>query len=121
MFNLSILFFFQSVLLVTLIFWALSVIGEKFFKSNTQETSQELFECGFLVVTSLRLRFNFNFFILGILLLLYDVEFFILIPFFFNMYVGNFVSICFFWWFYALILLSFSYDWQNTAFTTWAD
>ena len=93
MFNLSVLFFFQSIFLVTLIFWALSLIGEKFFKSNSQEISQEIFECGFFVVSSLRLRFNFNFFILGILLLIYDIEFFFLVPFFFNIYMGNFISI----------------------------
>lgn len=121
MFNLTVLFFFQSLLCVTLIFWGLSLLGEYFFTPPAAPKGDDIFECGFFTTHHLKLSFNFSFFLLGLLLILYDVEFFFLIPGLFNLWQLTAWTISLLGLFFSLIVVSFVYDWQQTFATEWGE
>ena len=61
------------------------LVGEKFLYKSDSITSEEIFECGFLNINSLKIKPNYQFLIIAILLIIYDLEFFFFIPLFFNL------------------------------------
>lgn len=112
MLDFSIGFLFQNIFLVTLLFWALTFLGNKFFKKKDYKSGFELFECGFLTTHNLNLNFNYSFFLTAVLLILYDLEFFFLLPFIFNLSAVTFISCVIFSLFFLLIVISFIFDWE---------
>ena len=82
--DVSMLFLFQNIFVVTFLFWAISTGGKLSFKLRKWKNNLELFECGFLSSIKYNIHFNFNFIIIVWLLIIYDVEFFFVIPYLFN-------------------------------------
>lgn len=115
MLDTSLFFLMQNIFILTIIFWALSFLGELFFKKKNYIASPELFECGFLTTHDLNLTFNYNFFLTAVLLILYDIEFFFLLPFIFNLSYVSVFSIILFIIFVMFVVLSFVYDWEMVA------
>lgn len=115
MLDLSIYFLFQNIFIITLLFWFLTFIGNKFFKKKEYKSGPELFECGFFTTHNLNLSFNYTFFLTAVLLILYDLEFFFLLPFIFNIGSISFLSFVIFIIFFFLIIISFIFDWEMVA------
>ena len=72
-----------------MIFWLLSWIGDRFYKTKDYKATEAVYECGFSSTHALRVTVNFGFFVVALLLILYDIEFFFLIPAFFNLHTFN--------------------------------
>lgn len=119
MLDFSLFFFVQNIFVITLLFWGLSFLGDKYFKESPSKYSEEVFECGFFTTSSVNITFNFNFFIICALLVLYDVEFILLTPFLFNAANVHIGGILIFLIFYSLVVFSFLIDWELVSIT-WA-
>jgi NADH-quinone oxidoreductase subunit A len=115
MLDITIIFIFQNIMLLTLLFWFLSYIGVKFFKEKNNNNSFEFFECGFNTLSKFNFKLNFNIFLVTVLLILYDVEFLLLVPYFYNFSISSFFSIIILLVFFFFIVTTFVYDWQLTA------
>jgi NADH:ubiquinone oxidoreductase subunit 3 (subunit A) len=115
MLDITIIFLFQNILLLTLLFWFLSWVGGKFFKEKNTYASFDFFECGFNSVSNFNIKLNFNIFFVCILLILYDVEFLFLVPYFYNFSLSTYLTIVTLVVFTLFILSSFIYDWELTA------
>ena len=115
MFDFSIIFILQNIFLLMMLFWFLSWVGDKFYKSKNYTPMNEIYECGFLSTHSLKIQLNLPFILMAWLLILYDIEFFFLIPFFLNLSAVNSISIVIFWSFWLLIFISFTIDWFSPA------
>jgi len=110
-----IFFLAQNIALFSIIFWILTVAGEKFFKPKNHKTKKNYYECGFKSTVDINVQFNFNFIIICVFLILYDVEFMYLMPFFLNMVNISIFQFILFIFFMVLIIISLVYDWQNNA------
>lgn len=95
-----------------LLFWVLSWIGDKFYKTKFYNNNNDTYECGFLTTRNLNTRLNITFFLIGTLLILYDIEFFFLVPFYFNIINATKVGIIIYWIFIIFIVISFVIDWE---------
>ena len=115
MFDIGLIFIFQNIILLLLLFWVLSWLGEKFFKTKFYPSTAETYECGFLTITPLIVSINSSFFVIGFLLILYDLEFMFLIPFLFNLFNFSTLSFFIFWIFFILVTISFFIDWEEIA------
>lgn len=116
MFDLGIIFILQNIILLMLLLWAISWIGDKFYKAKYYMAVTEVYECGFLSTHSLKIKLSIPFILVSWLLILYDIEFFFLIPFLFNLYGMNLIALVIFWIFWLAIVLSFTIDWFSPAF-----
>jgi len=112
MFDIVIINFFYNLVILTLIFWAIVLVGEKFLHKKKSISSKEIYECGFLNVNKLKITPNYNFIIISILLIIYDIEFFFFIPLFFNFYYIYWYHYIYILILYYLIIVSFIFDWQ---------
>lgn len=110
-----IFFLIQNIAIFSLIFWGLTVAGERFFKSKNHKTKKNYYECGFKSTVDINVQFNFNFIIICVFLILYDVEFMYLMPFFLNLENISMFQFSIFNLFLILIVVSLVYDWQNNA------
>lgn len=110
-----IFFLIQNILIFSLIFWAITIYGEQFFKQKNFKTKRNFYECGFKSTVDINMQFNFNFLIICVFLILYDIEFVFMMPFFFNLGNAAIFQICMFFTFFILIIISLIYDWQNNA------
>lgn len=115
MFDLSLFFLFQNIIILMLIFWLLSWLGDKFYKVKLHKSSDNVYECGFTSMHALRVSINFGFFIIALLLILYDIEFLFLIPLYFNLTSLNICSVIIYWVFLTFITLSFLIDWESIS------
>jgi len=115
MFDFSIIFILQNIFLLMFLFWFLSWVGDKFYKTKHYLAMNETYECGFLSTHSLKIQLNLPFILMAWLLILYDIEFFFLIPFFLNLGAVNALSILIFWAFWVTIVMSFIIDWFSPA------
>jgi NADH:ubiquinone oxidoreductase subunit 3 (subunit A) len=110
-----ILFLIQNIIIFTLIFWVLTIIGEFFFKKKNHITKKNFYECGFKTNTDINIQINFNFCLIAIFLILYDIEFTLLLPIFMNIYYINLFQFILSILFISLILISLIYDWKTNA------
>ena len=115
MFDSAIIFIFVNISILTVIFWIIMLIGEKFLYRNTTISDKETFECGFLSISNLKIKPGNNFLIIALLLIVYDLEFFFFIPLFFNLIYITLAHIWIFICIYLLIIVSFIFDWQNIS------
>lgn len=115
MFDLSLFFLAQSIFLLMMLFWLLSWIGDRFYKTKDYKASENVYECGFASTHSLRVSINFGFFIIAMLLILYDIEFLLLIPVYFNSANLNIMSSSIYWVFFIFMSISFLVDWESIA------
>ena len=115
MFDLGIIFIFENIFILMLLFWFLSWIGDKFYKAKYYIPTTEIYECGFLSTHGIRIQLNNSFILVAWLLILYDIEFFFLIPFLFNLTSVSIISLLIFWFFWLVILLSFIFDWFSPS------
>lgn len=115
MFDISLFFLFQNIIILMLIFWFLSWLGDKFYKAKYFKASENVYECGFSSTHALRVSINFGFFIIGLLLILYDIEFLFLIPVYFNFSTLNLAAIIIYWIFLLFIIFSFLVDWESIS------
>lgn len=115
LFDISIFFLFQNIIILMLLFWLLSWIGDRFYKLKNHKASENVYECGFTSTHSLRVSINFGFFIIALLLILYDIEFLILIPAYFNINNSTLFSLIVYWFFLCAIALSFIVDWESVS------
>lgn len=84
MVDLTLIFFFKNTLLISLLFWFLTFVGNFFFDRIEYKNREDFYECGFKTTSDLNFNLNFSFFISGLFLILYDIELIFLIPFLFN-------------------------------------
>lgn len=115
MFDISIVFIFQNVIILMLLFWLLSWLGDRFYKNKDYKANENVYECGFSSTHSLRVSINFGFFLVALLLMLYDIEFFFLIPIYFNFFNLNAVGVIVYWIFLTFVTLSFVIDWETVS------
>lgn len=115
MFDVSMVFIFQNVVFLMLLFWFLSWLGDRFYKQKLYKSGENVYECGFSSTHRLRVTLNFSFFIIALLLILYDIEFFFLIPMYFNLYSANIPSLIIYWIFLIFVVLSFAVDWETVS------
>lgn len=108
-------FIFQNVVILMLIFWLLSWLGERYYKQKIYKSTENVYECGFSSTHALRVSLNFGFFIVALLLILYDIEFFFLIPMYFNFHSYDSVAACVYWCFLVFVVLSFAVDWETVS------
>ena len=108
-------FFFQNILIFSLIFWVLTWAGEFFFKQKSHVSKKQFYECGYKTLSEMNIQLNINFTLLCIFLILYDVEFIFLFPFLFNISFVSLLEFFFFIFFLFFVLLSLLYDWQLNA------
>lgn len=112
-FDISLFFLFQNIVLLMLLFWLLSWLGDKFYKIKIHKSSDNIYECGFTSVHALRVSINFGFFIIALLLILYDIEFLFLIPVYFNFTSLQFSALIIYWIFLLFIIGTFLLDWES--------
>ena len=98
-----------------LLFWLLSWLGDRFYRTKTYKATNNVYECGFTTTHALRVSINFAFFIVALLLILYDIEFFFLIPIFFNITNIGATTILPYWIFLVFVILSFIIDWESPS------
>lgn len=115
MFDSILIFIFINIAILTIIFWVIMIIGEKFLYKNITISDREVFECGFLSINNLKIKPNYNFIIIAILLIIYDLEFFFFIPLFFNLNFINYYYFLILLIIYVFLILSFLFDWQNIS------
>lgn len=115
MFDIGIVFIFQNIFILMMVFWLLSWLGDKFYKNKDYKASEAIYECGFSSTHSLRVSVNFGFFIIASLLILYDIEFFFLIPAFFNIHLVNALAFWSLWAFIGFVTVSFAIDWETIS------
>lgn len=115
LFDVSLFFLFQNIVILMLIFWGLSWLGDRFYKLKNHKATENVYECGFTSTHALRVSINFGFFIIALLLILYDVEFLFLIPVYFNIAALNICGALVYWSFIILVALSFVIDWETVS------
>lgn len=115
MFDLSLFFLFQNIIILMLIFWLLSWLGDRFYKLKNHKASENVYECGFTSTHALRVSINFGFFIIALLLILYDIEFLFLIPVYFNINILNILASIIYWIFILFVSASFLLDWESLS------
>lgn len=113
MFDLGLFFIFQNIFILMMIFWVLSWLGDKLYKTKYYVASTETYECGFLSTHLFNINFNLTFLLIVLLLILYDIEFFFLIPYYFNLIGFSLLSTLIYWIFFIFIIISFIIDWEN--------
>ena len=104
------LFFIQNIIVFSLIFWGLTVLGSYFYKKKNHKSKRNFYECGFKSTSDLNFQINLNFIMICIFLVLYDIEFTFLFPILFNFSSVFFTQYFFFVFFVFLIVLSLYYD-----------
>lgn len=114
-FDVSLFFLFQNIVLLMLLFWLLSWVGDRFYKAKNYKASENVYECGFSSTHALRVSINFGFFIIALLLILYDIEFLFLIPMYFNLGSSGVSAAAIYWFFVLFVAFSFMVDWETVA------
>lgn len=104
------LFFVQNIIIFSVIFWGLTVLGSYFYKKKNHKTKRNFYECGFKSTSDLNFQINLNFIMICIFLVLYDIEFTFLFPVLFNLTSVFFFQYIIFLVFIFLIILSLYYD-----------
>jgi NADH:ubiquinone oxidoreductase subunit 3 (subunit A) len=104
------LFFIQNILIFSIIFWGLTILGSYFYKKKNHKTKRNFYECGFKSISDLNFQINLNFIMICIFLILYDIEFTFLFPFLFNIGSITIVQYFFFTFFIFFIVISLYYD-----------
>nr|AAS77782.1 NADH dehydrogenase subunit 3 [Tetraleurodes mori] len=104
---------FYSILLILTIF-LLSIIGILTnIKLKHSREKYSTFECGFDLLSLLRLPFSLNFYFITIIFLIFDVELTLILPFVFNMKFLFVVQITYLMIFFFFILIAgFMYEWM---------
>lgn len=83
MFNTLILtFIVLNFVLVTIIFWLITLLELYINKNTNNNTKTTIYECGFLTINKNIFQINYNTIILLLFVIVYEVEFIILIPLF---------------------------------------
>lgn len=90
------------------------IVAFKIIRYNINFSQQKIstFECGFDLITKLRLPFSLNFFIIAIIFLIFDVELILLLPFIFTVKITKriiliSIIVCFF----TILIVGFLYEW----------
>lgn len=108
--DMTILFFLKNTIVVSFIFWLLTILGTKFFKKEENIHRHDFYECGFKTTQDLNLKLNFSFFFMSIFVVLYDVELVFLVPFLFNTTFFNTTSLSVVLFFIGVIFYTFVID-----------
>nr|UIF91940.1 NADH dehydrogenase subunit 3 [Crenidorsum sp.] len=105
----SILYFFIILLIIILFSVGVSLVS---IKMKTDREKFSVFECGFDLLSSLRLPFSLNFYFIIIIFLIFDVELVLLLPFIFNMKLLSMTSIMMLMaLFFIVLIVGFIYEW----------
>ena len=104
------LFFVQNIIVFSLIFWGLTVLGSYFYKKKNHKIKRNFYECGFKSTSDINFQINLNFIMICIFLVLYDIEFTFLFPMLFNFTSIFMFQYFFFILFIFLIVISLYYD-----------
>jgi len=103
-------FFIQNIIIFSLIFWALTVIGSFFYKKKNHKSKKHFYECGFKSIADINIQINLNFIMICVFLILYDIEFTFLFPFLFNVWFLSYFQLFIFILFVFFIVISLYYD-----------
>nr|QCW07972.1 NADH dehydrogenase subunit 3 [Aleyrodidae sp. JXCHN01] len=102
-------FFFIILTVIVLFSMGVSLIS---IKMKTEREKFSVFECGFDLLSSLRLPFSLNFYFIIIIFLIFDVELVLLLPFVFNMKLLSFKSTMILMiMFFVVLIVGFIYEW----------
>lgn len=108
-------FMVVNVVIFCMIFWALTILGELYYRKAEHTSKKQYYECGFKSLSANHIGVNINFTLLAVFLILYDVEFVVLYPALFNFSIITFSQYVFFIVFIVFILVSLYYDYQVNA------
>lgn len=104
------IFFFLNNILVTIIFWFLTIVGTFFFHKNEFMDKNSYYECGFKSLTDFNFKINMSILITMVFVIFYDLEFIFTIPYLLNnnyIYMDNYFLV---FVFYFTILSTFIID-----------
>lgn len=104
------LFFVENIIIFSLIFWALTIIGSFFYKKKNHKSKKNFYECGFKSIADINIQINLNFIMICVFLILYDIEFTFLFPLLFNIWWLSFLQLVIFVIFVIFIIISLYYD-----------
>ena len=110
--DVSLMFLFQNIIVLSFVFWALSCSSKKTFKLKKYKHDLELFECGFFSSNRFNMHFNLHFLFIVWLLIIYDVEFFFLIPHIFNWSYVTPQFLLIYGFFLSSVIITLLYDYQ---------
>lgn len=113
--DITVPFMVINVAVFCMIFWGLTIAGEKFYKKKDHTSKKQFYECGFKSLSANHIGININFTLLAVFLILYDVEFTMLYPALFNFSYITFSQYAFFVIFILFIIVSLYYDYQVNA------
>nr|YP_009939388.1 NADH dehydrogenase subunit 3 [Crenidorsum turpiniae]QNV48542.1 NADH dehydrogenase subunit 3 [Crenidorsum turpiniae] len=106
---LTITFFLMIFIVIVLFIAGVSLIS---IKMKTEREKFSVFECGFDLLSSLRLPFSLNFYFIIIIFLIFDVELVLLLPFVYNMKLLSLGSIMLLMiLFFVILIVGFIYEW----------
>ncbi len=104
------LIFVQNILIFSLIFWVLTILGSFFYKKKKNKFKRNFYECGFKSISDINIQININFIMICVFLILYDIEFTFLFPVLFNFWLSDLYQFLLFSLFVFFILVSLYYD-----------
>nr|AOS49779.1 NADH dehydrogenase subunit 3 [Aleurocanthus camelliae] len=114
---LAVVLFLLISTLLTMVLAAVNIFLMSLTKLDREKYS--VFECGFDLLSSLRLPFSLNFFFITIVFLIFDVELILVLPLIFNFTLVSFkytsYLIVFFFFF---LIVGFLYEWA-TGLLNW--
>lgn len=110
MIDLLLIFFFKNTIIVSIVFWLLTIFGSLLFEKTEYKYKEDIYECGFKSTSDINFNLNYSFLISAIFLLIYDIELIFLIPFLFNYDIFNYNVLFIFFIFIFFIFLTLILD-----------
>jgi NADH:ubiquinone oxidoreductase subunit 3 (subunit A) len=103
-------FFIKNTVVVSVLFWLLTELGNIFFDRVEYKNREDFYECGFKTTSDLNFNLNYSFFVSAIFLILYDVELVLIIPFLFNYTIMSDAAFFSFFFFIIIVFITFVVD-----------
>nr|YP_010254926.1 NADH dehydrogenase subunit 3 [Pealius machili]QUA05865.1 NADH dehydrogenase subunit 3 [Pealius machili] len=107
--KISIMFFLMTSIVILVLTFMYKMTSYNMKMLNNKSST---FECGFDVMSNLRLPFSLNFYIISIIFLIFDVELILLMPFVFMMNtIKTMMMSIMMVMFFMILILGFVYEW----------
>nr|YP_010999047.1 NADH dehydrogenase subunit 3 [Pealius mori]WPM91805.1 NADH dehydrogenase subunit 3 [Pealius mori]CAD5105722.1 NADH dehydrogenase subunit 3 [Pealius mori] len=105
--------FISFFLLISIVILLLTFIYKiTSYNMKLMNNKSSTFECGFDIMSNLRLPFSLNFYIISIIFLIFDVELILLMPFVFMMKTMESMTMSTMMvMFFMILMLGFVYEW----------
>jgi len=111
-----VVFFFVALCLIFIMLY-LSKIFSLFFDKNRDLEKISAYECGFDPFNDARLKFEVQYFIIGILFIVFDLEIAFLFPWAIVISLLCFEELLVIFFFFLFLAFGFLYEWKEGALT----